>query len=33
VTSSPVNPWQMTSGFVAGQVPKAGVAELTEAQV
>ena len=31
VTSSPVNPWQMTSGFVTGQVPKAGVTELTEA--
>jgi hypothetical protein len=33
VTSSPVNPWQMTSGFVTGQAPQAGVAEPTEAPV
>ena len=28
-----VNPWQMTSGFVTGQAPQAGVAEPTEAPV
>ncbi len=33
VTSSPVNPWQMRSGFVTGQAPRAGVAEPTEAPV
>jgi hypothetical protein len=33
VTSSPVSPWQMRSGFVTGQAPKAGVAEPAEAPV
>ena len=33
VTSSPVNPWQMRSGFVTGQAPKAGATEPTEAPV
>ena len=33
VTSSPVNPWQMRSGFVTGQAPEAGVAEPGEAPV
>ena len=33
VASSPVNPWQILSGLVTGQVPEAGVTELTEAPV
>ena len=33
VTSSPVSPWQMRSGFVTGQAPQADVAEPTEAPV
>ena len=33
MTSSPVNPWQMRSGFVTGHAPKASVAEPTEAPV